>query len=586
MDRTAVASPPGGGRPGAATGTARGAADGSPGTDLADAAAGGRPSGVVEPLRGPWLVVAQVGVVLVVVVGLVLRFWAHSALWLDEALTVDIARLPLRQIPGYLKRDGAPPLYYVLLHFWMGAFGQSKVSVRAISGVFSAATLPVAWLAGRRLGGRAVAWTTVVMLASAPFAVYYGTEARMYSLVMLLTACGFLAVARALERPRPGNLVALALVVAALLYTQYWAVYLTGSLGLWLLWTAWRGRPAWRSAARWMIGSVVVGVVLFLPWVPTFVYQARYTGTPWAAPPNFAAVINAVTGFTDNQATLTTAGSNQGRLLALCYFALLALAVFGVARARWHVDLDLRTRFPARIVAFVVLFTLLAAITGGIVTGSAFSTRYASVVFVPLVLLVAAGTMTLADARLRLAVVAVVVVAGLAASVENVWTLRTQAPQVVAALDAHARPGDVVAFCPDQLGPAVYRLMAGGQTDVSGSTGRYRMVTYPRGIGPAYVDWVDYDQVAVASDPQAFARKLERMAGGSHDVWLVSAPGYIGFGADCELLAADLQQDMGSHQWVQTDPGDYYEPMGLTQFAPEPQFAPTTTSSPGDAGSP
>ena len=36
-------------------------------------------------------------------------------------------------------------------------------------------------------------------------------------------------------------------------------------------------------------------------------------------------------------------------------------------------------------------------------------------------------------------------------------TQRTQAGQVAAAINAEAKPGDIIAFCPDQLGPAVYR---------------------------------------------------------------------------------------------------------------------------------
>lgn len=527
-------------------------------------------STVVEPLRGRWLAVAKVGVGAVVVAGVVLRLWTESALWLDEALAVDIARLPLHAIPGYLKRTGAPPLYYVLLHFWIMVFGSSDVGVRSMSAVLAVATLPVAWVAGRKFGGRSVGWILVVVLASAPFAVYYATEARMYALVMFLTACGMVAIGRALDRARPGNLVALAAVVAALLYTQYWALYLVGSLGLWLLWQALWGRPERRIPARWMIGAVVVGGLTFLPWVPTFIYQARYTGTPWAKPANFAAIINAITGFTDNQATLSTAGSNQGRLLALCYFGLAGLAFFGIARDRYHIDLDIRGRSPARSVAFVVAFTLFAAVAGGIVSGSAFSPRYAAVVFVPLMLLVAIGALTLADSKVRLVVVAVVVAAGMAASVENVWTQRTQAPQVAAVLTAHALPGSIVAFCPDQLGPAVYRLSEPGQTNRSGSVGRYRMITYPRGIGPAFVNWVDYDQVAEAASPGAFSRKLEKMAGVDHDIWLVSAPGYIGFGGSCATIAGDLASapGYGAHQWVFDDPTKYYEPMGLTQFAP------------------
>ena len=48
----------------------------------------------VEALTGRLRVVVAIGVALVIAVGIGLRFWTSSALWLDEALTVDIAKLP------------------------------------------------------------------------------------------------------------------------------------------------------------------------------------------------------------------------------------------------------------------------------------------------------------------------------------------------------------------------------------------------------------------------------------------------------------------------------------------------------------
>src|ERR1700722_10864703 len=213
-----------------------------------------RPMSEASPvLNGRLRTVVGLAVVAVVVLGVVLRFTTHSALWLDEALTVDRARLPVSQIAESVKHDGAPPLYYYLLHFWMRIFGQSDLATRSLSGVIGVITLPVAWLAGNRLGGRVVAWTTLVLLASAPFAVYYSTEARMYGLVILLTGCGFLALHRALRSPQPGNLIATAVVTAALLYTQYWALYLVGVVGLWLLVSAllsWRRLRSSGAAAE------------------------------------------------------------------------------------------------------------------------------------------------------------------------------------------------------------------------------------------------------------------------------------------------------------------------------------------------
>ena len=97
----------------------------------------------VPALSGRTRIVVGVGVGLVIAAGLILRFWTRSGLWLDEALTVDIARLPLHEIPNALKHDGAPPLYYYLLHFWIVLFGQSNVAVRSLSGVIAVVTLPV-----------------------------------------------------------------------------------------------------------------------------------------------------------------------------------------------------------------------------------------------------------------------------------------------------------------------------------------------------------------------------------------------------------------------------------------------------------
>jgi mannosyltransferase len=520
----------------------------------------------VPGLTGRTRAVVGVGVGVVLAAGLLLRFWTRSGLWLDEALTVDIARLPLHEIPNALKHDGAPPLYYYLLHFWIVLFGQSNDAVRSMSGLIAVITLPVGWLCGRRLGGRAVAWTTLVLLASAPFAVYYATESRMYALVILLTGCGFLALGRAVDKPRPGNLIAVAVVTAALLYTQYWAIYLLAMVGIWLVVSVVRSRRHGHpEAAPWApLIAVAVGGVLFVPWVPTFVYQAKYTGTPWAAPPNFSAVINALTGFTDNQGSTLQTGTNQGRLLAVIYFAMLALALFGIGRSGRIIELDLRTRPRARSLTFVVLGTLFAAIAGGILTASAFSSRYAAVVFLPFLLLVALGSTTLLNPKVRVVVVGLAVVAGLVSSAQNVTTQRTQGVAVAAAINAQAKPGDVIAFCPDQLGPSVYRQIR--------DPSQYNMLTFPRRTGPQIVNWVNYADTVHAADPDAFATDVARLAGSNHHIWLVWEPMYQTYGVKCETIATDLldaatKNGGGGRNVVTSHPALYYEPMNLTEYA-------------------
>ena len=147
------------------------------------------------------------GITLAIVAGVVFRFWTTSHLWLDEALSVNIAPAAARATsPRRCGPTGTP-------RCTTGCSTDGwRCGVTATSpcgpwpGCSRCSALPVAWLLGRRIGGSPAAWTLTVVFALTPFAIRYGTEARMYSLVMLLVLGGRLALLRALERPTVARL--------------------------------------------------------------------------------------------------------------------------------------------------------------------------------------------------------------------------------------------------------------------------------------------------------------------------------------------------------------------------------------------
>jgi len=467
----------------------------------------------------PWL---YAGGLIVLAGAVVLRYWTRSDLWLDEALTVNIARLPLHQFPSALRQDGSPPLYYFLLHFWMKLFGPSDLGVRSLSGTLGVISLPLTWVAGSRLGGRAVAWSATLLVATSPFAVRYSTENRMYMLMVVLTLLGFLALDSALRNPTWGRLALVGVDSGLLLLSHYWCLYLAAAVILMLAWMSRPGMPR-AAAARRCLAAVVAGFVFLLPWAGILVFQLRHTGTPWSQPASFAAMVNAVSDFAGG-------ATSAGRALGLIFFGLAGLAIFGRAIDNYRIELDLRTRPRARAVGWIASGTLILAIVGGFVLRSAFTERYTAVMFAAFILLVSLGLTVLVDPRIRYTVLAVATALGLAGSVTNVTTNRTQAASLVHTIEAQASPGDVVVYCPDQLGPGASRLL----------TGHFVQTTYPRGIGPYLVDWVDYPAVAKSSRPGAFAQKAVAQAGPSHNVWLVWSPDYLTIGAKCQALESDL----------------------------------------------
>jgi mannosyltransferase len=492
-----------------------------------------------------------------VALGVVLRFVTRSPLWLDEALSVNIAKLPLGDIAQALRHDGHPPLYYALLHEWMAVFGSSDGAVRALSGVFALITLPLIWLVGRRRGGPLLAWVALAVLALAPFGLRYATETRMYSLVMALVLAGYLLLDDVVRRDKAGLLVlaGLALVSGALLLTHYWSIWLLGAVELTLLWRWWRDRePAARRGVARAFGAIAAGGLLFLPWLPSFLYQSVHTGTPWAGAQRPGSVI-AVTLAEFGGGAFRDAEFVGSLVLVLCL-----VAVFGRAVNGRHIDLDLRTQPQFRFEALVVGLTLGLGVAVAAVAGSAFAGRYASVFFPLVMLLVAGGITRFVGRRLRAVVLASFLAVCLLGAYWNVTYLRSEGRVAAQAVNAAAAPGDVVAFCPDQLGPAFSRSM---RTDVE------RLV-YPTLAPPDRVDWVDYAKRNAAANPEDVAAELLARAGG-HQIFLVWQPDYHTFEGQCEALLNALGAARPSNSTLVAAPAaTYFEPGSVTVFRPSP----------------
>jgi hypothetical protein len=186
---------------------------------------------------------------------------------------------------------------------------------------------------------------------------------------------------------------------------------------------------------------------------------------------------------------------------------------------------------------------------------SAFSVRYTAVLFPLILLLAALGAGVFASRAVFHTVMALAVVLGFWSITPNVFGDRTSAARVAAALRASAQPGDVVVYCPDQLGPSVSRLLPGARLD---------QLTFPRATPPQVVDWVDYGQVNRAAQHAPFAQMVLQRAG-TRTIWVVWAPGYQTFKTKCERLLDDFREARPDNARVVKLPRNFEKP-GLVRY--------------------
>jgi mannosyltransferase len=268
--------------------------------------------------------------------------------------------------------------------------------------------------------------------------------------------------------------------------------------------------------------AVVAGSLLFVPWLGGFLYQAGHTGTPWGEPFRPTAIV---------QTTLQDMGGGElteAALYGSIVLVLVLVALFAVRSANHEMVLDLRTSPIVRVELALVMLVLGLGTVASYLSNATYQSRYAAVI-VPFVLLAVAVGITRVPGLGRLLVGIVYIGFSLAGILWVNYYQRTQSETVAGAVAARAQPGDVVVYCPDQLGPAYSRAMPDGLVELS----------YPALTSPERVDWVDYAERNAAADPHAIAAEINERAG-NHAVFVVWMSDYRTFGSQCEQLLSEL----------------------------------------------
>ncbi|HUA50203.1 MAG TPA: glycosyltransferase family 39 protein [Solirubrobacteraceae bacterium] len=201
--------------------------------------------------------------------------------WEDEAITTGIASHSLGAIPGILRHDGSPPLFYLLLHFWIGWFGASEAAAHSLSLVFGLLTIPAGLWAGWSLFGRRAGMYMAVLCAFSTFLTAYAQEARMYELMGLLGIIQTAAFIHGFVYRRRRYVILFSVCEALMLYTHAWGIFFAAGSVVALI-PIWLTSDDRRGIVRDAVLAYVGAAVLFLPWVPNFIYQATHTGAPWA----------------------------------------------------------------------------------------------------------------------------------------------------------------------------------------------------------------------------------------------------------------------------------------------------------------
>jgi uncharacterized membrane protein len=214
---------------------------------------------------------------LILALGAVLRIvnLGADSIWLDEAYSIQFARLPLSQlIDETAQSDVHPPLYYLLLHYWIKLFNDSEAGARMLSALFGLLSILMLYALAALLFDRATGLLSALLLSLSLFHIEFAQEARMYTLLAFLSVCSFYFFIKLFttERLAP-TLTGYVITTSLLMHTHVYGFFIIIAENLFFFTFYFSRRAGFgQLLKRWLLLQAAL-VVLFLPWLSIMIGQ-------------------------------------------------------------------------------------------------------------------------------------------------------------------------------------------------------------------------------------------------------------------------------------------------------------------------
>jgi len=243
---------------------------------------------------------------LVVFLGLLLRIHqlGDESLWLDEGAGVRMARLSPTEIIDEVGVKYHPPLYFLLLHGWIGLGGDSEFSVRLLSALIGTISIFLVYRVGRLIFNRASGTLAALLLCLSQFHIFYSQETRMYSLLLLLTLASMYYFIRLIRGENSiSDKVCYLIFSVLLLYTHNVGIFIIAAQNLFIFSSAlFAGKRTGIDLKRWLLLQGVL-VIFYGPWLIVLFKQLyQVSHSPWSVPrPGLPTLLHVFVSYAGNR---------------------------------------------------------------------------------------------------------------------------------------------------------------------------------------------------------------------------------------------------------------------------------------------
>ena len=396
---------------------------------------------------------------LLIGVGSFLRFYnlGTESIWLDEAASI---RCSSADIVSIIHNAGPtqnhPPLYFIILHFWMKLFGSTEVATRSLSTIFGIISLVPMFQVGKILFNKRVGLISCFLLAISSYHVYYSQEVRSYSLLLLLSLLSYLFFIKILKKENYRYYLCYFVANLLLGYTHIYGILIIASqvFFLFLFWSTYRQQ---RVKLLSVVGTTIIAFIPLVFIVGGSVVNIYESGF-WIKEPQLVDILITLKEFTVFKTGIT-----------LLFYTFLILAFYGLFTI-WRVEGAFYWRRPVEsfnnlvwnvrlksieekiLLLSWLFFTIIVPFIASKFLTPIYLTRYMIGASPAFYLLVARGMSNINLKRYFYTVLLfIIVLSSLGLQHYYINDVKPQWREVAAHIQANSNDHDVIVFCVDYI---------------------------------------------------------------------------------------------------------------------------------------
>ncbi len=203
----------------------------------------------------------------------------QESMYGDEGFSVNLCQQPIANIIEYLKGDQNPPLYFIILHYWIKFVGLNLGAIKGLGVIFSSLAAVVLFGFIKRYSNFSIAIFAVALFTFSTAQIYFSREVRCFAMVQLVCILSSWVFINQLNQGNYYKAILLGLLNAILIYSHFLTVFILLIQGLMVLFFFSNHR------FKQALVTNITTLILFVPWLKFLKDNIPNAKTFWLAKP-------------------------------------------------------------------------------------------------------------------------------------------------------------------------------------------------------------------------------------------------------------------------------------------------------------